>query len=66
MEKRLQKGNYYITKEIFLADLKRMCDNCRIYNREDTEYYKCANDIENEFCKKTSKYYKKLELEIGN
>jgi ribosomal protein S18 acetylase RimI-like enzyme/vacuolar-type H+-ATPase subunit H len=57
VEKRLNQGNYYITKDIFFADLKRMCDNCRIYNREDTEYYKCAQDIENEFINKKAKYF---------
>jgi len=59
MERRVNLGNYYITKDIFLADLKRICDNCRIYNREDTEYYKCANDIENEFINKRSKWFPK-------
>jgi histone acetyltransferase len=52
IEKRLNSGNYYITKEIFLSDIKRMCDNCRIYNSAETEYYACANDIENEFLRK--------------
>jgi len=60
VEKRIKARNYYITKEIFLADLKRMCDNCRIYNREDTEYYKCANDIQNEFLKK-ARHFRRLE-----
>ena len=43
-----------------MADIKRMCDNCRVYNREDTEYYKCANDIQNEFLKR-GRYFKRLE-----
>jgi histone acetyltransferase len=60
IENRLKAKNYYITKEIFLADLKRLCDNCRIYNREETEYYKCANDIQNEFLKR-GKYFRRLE-----
>lgn len=62
IEKRLKAKNYYITKEIFLADIKRMCDNCRVYNREDTEYYRCANDIQNEFVKR-GKYFKKKVTE---
>jgi hypothetical protein len=37
-----------------------MCDNARIYNREDTEYYKCANDLENEFIKK-GRHFRRLE-----
>jgi len=66
LEKRLKAKNYYITKEIFMSDLKRMCDNCRIYNREDTEYYKCANDIQNEFLKKASRHFRRLELGNGS
>eukprot|EP01119_Soliformovum_irregulare_P004158 TRINITY_DN15172_c0_g1_i1.p1 TRINITY_DN15172_c0_g1~~TRINITY_DN15172_c0_g1_i1.p1 ORF type:complete len:618 (-),score=145.65 TRINITY_DN15172_c0_g1_i1:16-1869(-) len=46
IEKRVDEGNYYLTREIFVADLRRMCENCRLYNKEDTEYYKCANDLE--------------------
>ena len=61
IERRLEAGNYYITKEIFLSDLKRMCENCRTYNHPDTEYYKCANDIESEFIKKSVKYFKRIE-----
>lgn len=60
IEKRLFAKNFYLTKEIFIADIKRMCDNCRVYNREDTEYYKCANDIQNEFLKR-GRYFKRLE-----
>lgn len=62
IEKRVKRGNYYIAKEIFLADVKRMCENCRLYNREDTEYFKCANDIENEFVKR-GRHFRKLEDE---
>jgi len=59
--KRVEAGNYYITKELFLSDLKRMCDNCRIYNSQETEYFKCANDIENEFIKKAARHFRRLE-----
>jgi Bromodomain len=38
--------HYYIAKEIFFADLRRMCSNCRIYNSEGTQYYEAANEIE--------------------
>jgi len=60
IEKRLKDSNYYITKDLFLADIKRMCDNCRIYNSADTEYYTCANEIENQFLKR-GRYFRKLE-----
>lgn len=46
MQKRLETGQYYITREIFLADIKRMCDNCRGYNGPDNVYYDCAEEIE--------------------
>lgn len=46
IEKRLDGGNYYRTKYIFCADLIRMCENCRLYNRRDSAYYQCANSIE--------------------
>jgi len=59
--KRVEGGNYYITKELFQSDLKRMCDNCRIYNSQETEYFKCANDIENEFIKKAARHFRRLE-----
>lgn len=63
IEKRVEAGNYYITKEIFLADIRRMCANCKTYNHPDTEYYKCANDLENEFVKKSHKHFKRLETD---
>jgi len=47
IEERLSRGNYYIAKEIFYADIQRMCDNCKKFNAEGTEYYQCAVDIEN-------------------
>ena len=40
---------YYVTKKLFMADMRRMVTNCRIYNEPDTEYYKCANNIEKFF-----------------
>ena len=63
VSRRVEAGNYYITKEIFLSDLRRMCDNCKIYNHQETEYYKCSVDIENEFLKKTSRHFRRLETE---
>ena len=46
IQRRLDAGNFYITRELFLADVKRMCNNCRTYNAKDTVYYKCADDME--------------------
>ncbi|KAN0040955.1 hypothetical protein ACTFIV_003491 [Dictyostelium citrinum] len=47
---RLATGNYYITKNIFLADLKRMCNNCREFNGENSPYYDNADRLE-KYCK---------------
>jgi len=46
IEKRLNTRVYYITKEIFYSDLKRMCDNCRTYNAKDSQYYDYADKLE--------------------
>eukprot|EP01027_Heterolobosea_sp_BB2_P010303 GEZU01015136.1.p1 GENE.GEZU01015136.1~~GEZU01015136.1.p1 ORF type:complete len:694 (-),score=154.12 GEZU01015136.1:260-2341(-) len=46
ISKRLSTGMFYRTKEMFAADMRRVFDNCRLYNREDTEYYHCANSLE--------------------
>jgi len=43
---RLAVKHYYIAKEIFFADLRRICSNCRIYNSAMTQYYEAANEIE--------------------
>jgi histone acetyltransferase len=52
IQRRMDATNYYITKEIFLADIARMCTNCKNYNNADTQYYKCAVALETEFLKK--------------
>ena len=45
VESRLKKS-YYATKDIFFADLKRMCDNCRQYNGVGSVYFKAADMLE--------------------
>jgi hypothetical protein len=45
---RLESG-FYRTKDIFIADFRRMCDNCRKYNPKDTVYFQCADAIEKAF-----------------
>ncbi|KAB5557503.1 hypothetical protein DKX38_008412 [Salix brachista] len=42
MLKRVESEQYYVTLEMFIADVKRMCHNARTYNSPDTIYYKCA------------------------
>jgi nucleosome-remodeling factor subunit BPTF len=48
IEARLAAG-FYRTKDIFCADLRRMCDNCRKYNPRDSIYFQCADAIEKTF-----------------
>ena len=48
---RLEK-EFYRTPEIFLADLKRICNNCRRYNPKDSIFFSCANDMEAAFTAK--------------
>ncbi|KAJ6953756.1 hypothetical protein NC652_005477 [Populus alba x Populus x berolinensis] len=40
MSKRVESEQYYVTLEMFIADVKRMCANARTYNTPDTIYYK--------------------------
>ena len=49
MEERLEKLGYYRTLDMFVADMLRITENCRLYNNEDTPYVKCASKLENFF-----------------
>ncbi|KAH9621051.1 hypothetical protein KSS87_022346 [Heliosperma pusillum] len=42
MSKRVETEIYYVTFEMFVADVRRMFDNARTYNSPETIYYKCA------------------------
>jgi hypothetical protein len=48
IQARLESG-FYRTKDIFCADLRRMCDNCRKYNPKDSIYFQCADAVEKVF-----------------
>ena len=37
---------YYQSVDMFLADIARMCENCRLYNGEDSEYWALATKLE--------------------
>jgi histone acetyltransferase len=52
MSKRVESELYYITFEMFVADVKRMFHNARTYNAPETIYYKCATRLENHFSNK--------------
>lgn len=45
MQARLAAGGFYITLDIFAADLRRMCANARVYNAAHTIYVQYANRV---------------------
>ncbi|KAL5796612.1 hypothetical protein ACOSQ2_001432 [Xanthoceras sorbifolium] len=49
MSKRVESEQYYVTFEMFVADVKRMFANARTYNSPDTIYYKCASRLDAHF-----------------
>ncbi|KAL1116883.1 hypothetical protein AAG570_005352, partial [Ranatra chinensis] len=48
MSERLKSG-YYTTRRLFIADMTRIFNNCRVYNSPETEYYMCANTLDRYF-----------------
>ncbi|CAI5484591.1 unnamed protein product [Closterium sp. Yama58-4] len=52
MQKRLEAESFYLTIDMFVADMRRMTANARTYNAPDTIYFKCANRLENFFLNK--------------
>lgn len=51
MQKRLDQRNFYVTKEIFIADLKRMVENCKTYNGKN-QFTDMALQLEKVFMSK--------------
>ncbi|CAN1137076.1 Histone acetyltransferase GCN5 [Linum perenne] len=49
MLKRVESEQYYVTFDMFVADVKRMFANARTYNSPETIYYKCATRLESHF-----------------
>ena len=43
------KARYYVKARLFNADMMRIFNNCRFYNHPETEYYKCALNLEKYF-----------------
>ncbi|XP_074316784.1 histone acetyltransferase GCN5 isoform X2 [Silene latifolia] len=54
MAKRVDTEMYYVTFEMFVADVRRMFDNARTYNSPETIYYKCATRLESHFTSKAN------------
>ncbi|XP_002960878.2 histone acetyltransferase GCN5 [Selaginella moellendorffii] len=52
ISRRLESEQFYLTLEMFVADLKRMFGNARVYNSPETIYFKCANRVEDFFTNK--------------
>ncbi|KAA8526140.1 hypothetical protein F0562_007760 [Nyssa sinensis] len=52
MSKRVESEQYYVTFEMFVADVRRMFANARTYNSPETIYYKCATRLEAHFSSK--------------
>jgi histone acetyltransferase len=52
IEKRLARGNYYITQEMLIADLRRMMTICKDYNGADSDYYAIASRLEKKYLEK--------------
>jgi len=48
IEHRLDRG-YYITHEMFVADLLRMVENCQEYNPKDSDYYLLAEGLRDRY-----------------
>ncbi|XP_027178603.1 histone acetyltransferase GCN5-like isoform X1 [Coffea eugenioides] len=46
MAKRVESELYYVTLDMFVADIRRMFVNARTYNSPETIYYKCATRLE--------------------
>ncbi|KAH6797940.1 histone acetyltransferase of the GNAT family 1 [Perilla frutescens var. hirtella] len=52
MSKRVESEQYYVTFEMFVADVRRMFSNARTYNSPETIYYKCSTRLEAHFTTK--------------
>ncbi len=61
MSKRLLSG-YYSTVRLFVADARRILENCKLYNDKSTDYYKCAVIIEKFFASKMKEHNLNTEL----
>lgn len=51
IQKRLDDGNFYVTKDIFIADLRRMVQNCKTYNGK-SQFTDMALQLEKVFMSK--------------
>lgn len=52
IEKRLARGNYYITQEMLIADVRRMMAICKEYNGAESDYSTIASRLERKYLEK--------------
>ncbi|XP_072393674.1 histone acetyltransferase KAT2A-like [Diabrotica undecimpunctata] len=43
------KSRYYVSRRLFVADMMRIFTNCKFYNSPETEYYQCAENLQQYF-----------------
>ncbi|CAH1117979.1 unnamed protein product [Phaedon cochleariae] len=43
------KSKYYVSRRLFIADMMRIFTNCKIYNPPESEYYFCAENLQQYF-----------------
>ena len=46
IDKRIRKGDHYKSKQMLLADLMLMVNNCKLYNEPASTYVQCAVSLE--------------------
>ena len=51
MTERLEAG-YYSCLRLFIADMRRVFANCKMYNERSTDYFRCAISLEKFFVTK--------------
>lgn len=61
MTQRLNSG-YYSCIRLFIADAKRIFNNCKIYNERNTDYVRCAITIEKLFISKMKEHHLWFEI----
>ncbi len=61
MTERLHLG-YYTCSRLFIADMRRIFNNCKTYNERNTEYYCCAIMLEKFFVTKMKDHHLWIDL----
>ena len=51
IEERLEKGTYYRSLEMFVADFRKVFRNCKFYNAPGTVYHTAADNLDRHLLK---------------